>query len=73
MGLRRQARELALKMLFQIDLGRLNEDDVIPYFLSDVKASPEVLDYAKQLTRGIGRELELIDRLIHDSAEPVVV
>lgn len=68
MGLRRQSRELALKMLFQIDLGQLNHEEVITYALSDVKASPEVAEYAGTLTRGIIQELSVLDALISGQA-----
>jgi len=64
MGQRRQSRELALKMLFQNYLGKLNPEDVIVYFLSEQKASDEVMDYAREITRGVVREQKHIDKLI---------
>jgi N utilization substance protein B len=69
MGFRRQSRELALKMLFQIDVGSLAPRDVILYFLQEVKASPEVTGYAKTLTQGVVKELDLLDRLISQKAK----
>jgi transcription antitermination protein NusB len=69
MGFRRQARELTLKMLFQIDLGKLKSEEVLTYFLGEVKASAEVSDYAEFLTRGIVRELSYLDELISSQAK----
>lgn len=64
MGFRRQARELALKMIFQNDVGGVALQDLIPQWLSGIKAAPEVLEYAETLTRGVVREQETLDRLI---------
>ncbi len=66
MGRRRQSREMVFKMIFQVDQGRLNVHEVIRYFTSGQKASPEVLAYAKALTLGIISDLDQIDRLITD-------
>jgi N utilization substance protein B len=69
MGFRRQSRELALKMLFQIDVGALAPREVIRYFLEEVKASHEVAEYAKALTQGVVKELDLLDRMISQKAK----
>jgi len=68
MGRRRQARELALKMLFQIDLGNLKADEVVPHFLEETNASSEVLDYAIFLTHEVVKELPDLDALISKHA-----
>jgi N utilization substance protein B len=64
MGRRRQSREMAFKMLFQVDMGQLKVNEVVSYFTSGQKASPEVLEYAETLTRGVISDLDQIDRLI---------
>lgn len=69
MGFRRQARELAMKMLFQIDVGSLSPRDVMQHFLEEVKASPEVAEHAKALTRGVVAEVELLDLLLTQKAK----
>ncbi len=69
MGRRRQSREMALKMIFQVDMGRLNVREVISYFASGQKASPEVLAYAEALTRGVASDLDQIDSLITDQTD----
>ncbi len=69
MGRRRQAREYALKMLFQIDQGGLPPQEVMDYFLGENQASEEVLEYARALTSGVTREMGEIDRLISRQAQ----
>lgn len=68
MGRRRQSREFALKMLFQIDIGQLESKNVIAYFLSEQKASDDVKDYAKQITNGVLEEQAEIDSKISKQA-----
>ncbi|NTV53529.1 MAG: transcription antitermination factor NusB [Candidatus Firestonebacteria bacterium] len=69
MGFRRQARELAMKMLFQIDVGSLSPRDVLHHFLEEVKAGPEVTEHAKALTLGVVKEVELLDELLSHKAK----
>jgi N utilization substance protein B len=69
MGFRRQSRELALKMLFQIDVGSLAPREVILYFTQEVKASPEVTAYATTLTQGVVKEIDLLDRMLSQKAK----
>ena len=65
MGLRRQAREIALKMLFQIDIGKLPAEEVIAHFISQQKrVALEVREYATQITRGVIQDLKIIDQKI---------
>jgi len=69
MGFRRQARELAMKMLFQIDVGSLSPRDVILHFLEEVNPSAEVSEHAKALTKGVVKEIDLLDRLLTQKAK----
>ncbi len=68
MGRRRQAREYALKIMFQIDVGNVVPEEALAYFLSSANASGEVLEYAERLTRGVVRERNNIDGLIVQQA-----
>lgn len=68
MGSRRQSREYALKMLFQIDIGQLEAPAVMNYFLSQQKGSEAVKAYAKDLTSGVLSELSAIDAMIQKQA-----
>lgn len=69
MGLRRQAREMALKMLFQIDLGELNPGEVMNYFFSGQTAAEEVQEYARELVRGVVRVRTDLDSRLEAQAK----
>jgi N utilization substance protein B len=67
---RRQAREYALQILFQIDftekkLGRRELDE----FWSDKKENKEIRAFAEELVKGTLEKLEDIDALIEKLAE----
>lgn len=64
MGRRRQSREIAFKILFQIDVGKLKASDVITYFLNQQKASEQVVDYARTIAMGVVKEKNEIDKII---------
>jgi len=66
MGRRRQSREIAFKILFQIDVGKVNPEELMHYFLCQQKASSQVLQYAEKLSRGVITELPRIDRVIKE-------
>ena len=61
MGRRRQARELALKVLFQMDRGVQPLARVCAYTFENAAASPETLAYARRLAEGVTAEREDID------------
>jgi len=55
MAKRRKARELALQILFQADVGNLPIEEAIETTLADASdLDKEICDYAVQLARGIG-------------------
>lgn len=67
---RRQAREYALQILFQIDftekkLGRRELDE----FWADKKENREIREFAEELVKGSLEKLEDIDALIEKLAE----
>jgi transcription antitermination protein NusB len=64
MGRRRQSREIAFRMIFQMDMGHLSLNQVIAEYWSSLKGSDDVLTYAKSLVENFGQHYEKIDRLI---------
>ncbi len=68
MGLRRQAREFALKILFQVDVGHLSGEAVIRYFLDSNPAAEDVGEYARFLAHGVLKERAHLDALISAQA-----
>ncbi len=61
---RRAARELALNILYQVDVAGLPMDEAIQTARENVDAAPDVLDYAEELCRGTKQHLKDIDRQI---------
>jgi N utilization substance protein B len=64
MGLRRDARELALTYLYQLDLGVEDIGSVLALVEKDKKASPRARYYAAELVKGVWTHREELDLLI---------
>ena len=65
MGTRREARELALQTLYQLDLTGEDDAGVGVHFGGD----PEAVAFARQLVEGVRSERERIDALIGGASE----
>lgn len=61
---RRLARETALKVLFQVDVGRVPVAEAIANTLASEETKPEVAEFATQLSRGTAERRAEIDRLL---------
>jgi len=64
MGGRRLSRELALKILFQIDLAHSNLLDVLKYTFEENNYTEEVKDFCLVLVRGVEEHITEIDMTI---------
>lgn len=70
MGPRRLGRDLALKLLFQVDVGRIPLAEVLAHFREDSGRLPaSALDYAESLAKGVAQHLREIDRMLDELAE----
>ena len=70
MGTRREARELALQALYQLDVtGEGDAGRGLALFWSHFDAAPEVQSFARELVDGVREQGERIDALIAASAE----
>jgi N utilization substance protein B len=70
MGSRREARELALQALYQLDVtGESDPGRGLALFWSHFDATPVVREFAQELVDGVRARLEQIDGLIAASAE----
>ena len=69
MGARRKARELALQMLFQHDMGGNQPDQIIGTFEELQKSKPNTREFATKIFRGTVENLEKIDDMIQNQAE----
>jgi N utilization substance protein B len=70
MGTRREARELALQALYQLDVtGEGDPTHGLALFWTHFEAAPEVRAFARELVEGVREHRERIDGLIAASAE----
>ncbi len=68
MSKRRSGRELAFKLLFQIDVGRSNPDEVFAAAREGSEVSSETWFFASQLARGAWEKKTEIDPIIEKYA-----
>jgi N utilization substance protein B len=66
---RRQAREYALQMLYQAEVGGMPISDVVTHFWDREKAPEEVRDFAIHLADGAAQALPEIDALLRGHLE----
>lgn len=69
MGKRRRARESALQILFQVDVGGATLNDALNNFWSTHKYPSEVKEFATRLAKGAISFRDVIDREIVKVAE----
>jgi transcription antitermination protein NusB len=68
-GKRHQARELALKVLFQLEGGEDDVDEVLRYHAAEGGATPDVANFAGQLVRGVLANREKLDAILSEASE----
>ncbi len=64
MGIRRDARECALQMLYEYDVGKHSRDEILRTFWQMNENPEKVRDFANQLFDGTIQRLKEIDRVI---------
>ena len=69
MGLRRAARECALQMLYQMDVGKQGREAILESYWQMDEHSPRVRKFANHLFEGCAARLSEIDKLIQSRAE----
>lgn len=69
MGSRRQAREHALQILFQIDMTGDPPEDLFDHHWRESDAATETREFAERLVRGASADAMQIDSLIRASSE----
>lgn len=69
MGVRRVARECALQMLYQLDVGKQAPDQIVASFWQMDEHPAPVRDFADRLFRGTVARLKEIDVLIQNHAK----
>ncbi|MEW6614921.1 MAG: transcription antitermination factor NusB [Thermodesulfobacteriota bacterium] len=69
MGNRRKSRELALQILYQIDISRENARDALDLFWQNFKGLERSREFTEKLVEGVYNHKEEIDRLIEECSE----
>jgi len=69
MGKKRQARESALQILFQLEFNDTQIDSAVSQYWEDRKTSQEVMESTALLVKGVVSHLEEIDSIIQGSSE----
>jgi transcription antitermination protein NusB len=64
MGIRREARECALQMLYEYDVGKHSRDEILRTFWQMNENPEKVRDFANQLFDGTVQRLKEIDKVI---------
>jgi len=66
---RRKSRELALKMLYQMETAGDDPEKALLKYCELFPHHKDIIDYARHILSGIKREMDTIDRHIDDSSE----
>ena len=68
-GKRHQARELALKVLFQLEGTQDDVEDVLRYHGSESAAPEDVVKFARELVRGVLENKARLDAILSEVSE----
>jgi N utilization substance protein B len=68
-GKRHQARELALKTLFQLEVSDDDPEEVLRYHADEGAATPDVANFAAQLVRGVIENRDRLDSILSEASE----
>ena len=69
MGKRHQARELALKVLFQLEGTSDDPEEVLLYHATEGGATQDIKNFAGQLVRGVMSNRPQLDSILSDASE----
>jgi transcription antitermination protein NusB len=69
MGTRRKARELAVQLLYQYDLAKIDPEEAMALFWEHFPAHFEVREFCSQLVLGTYDRLAVIDEILSEASE----
>ncbi|HEV7677377.1 MAG TPA: transcription antitermination factor NusB [Candidatus Dormibacteraeota bacterium] len=67
-GRRHRGRELALRVLFELEGTQKDATDVLHYHAEDMGAAPDVAEFASELVLGVLGEMERVDGSIESAS-----
>jgi N utilization substance protein B len=69
MSIRRRAREIALQVLYQLDMGHGDPGEVLDLYWQNFQPSQKARQFCQRLTEGVQRNRNQIDELIEENSE----
>jgi len=69
MTLRRKAREVALQVLYQLEIGQGNPDEVLELYQDNFRAWERTREFCKRLIEGVKAYQGEIDRVLEENSE----
>jgi transcription antitermination protein NusB len=69
MSVRRRAREIALQVLYQLDLRPGEPEEALNLYFENFRPSDQAREYCRRLIDGVLENREEIDRLIEENSE----
>jgi N utilization substance protein B len=69
MGIRRRAREIALQVLYQLDISDGNPREVLRLYWENFAPTAKALDFCQRLVQGVHQNQPQIDQLIEETSE----
>ena len=69
MTVRRRAREIALQVLYQLDIDQGAPQEGLAVYFENFRPSEKAREFCRRLVEGVSQHREEIDRLIEENAE----
>ena len=69
MSIRRRAREIALQVLYQLDIGRGDPGEVLDLYWENFRPSPKAREFCQRLVEGVRRSQDQIDPFLEENSE----
>jgi N utilization substance protein B len=69
MSIRRRAREIALQVLYQLDMSQGDTLEVLDLYWENFRPSQKAREFCQRLIEGVRQSQSQIDRLIEDNSE----
>ena len=69
MSIRRRAREIALQVLYQLDIAHGDPKEVLDLYWENFRPSPKAREFCQRLVEGVRQSLGRIDPFLEENSE----
>ena len=69
MSIRRRAREIALQILYRLDIDRGNSQEILDLYFENFRFSEKAREFCQRLVEGVCQNQAQIDHLIEEKSE----